>query len=96
MKSVKYLILGAGISGLAFAYEKRDDDYVIFEKGNECGGLCRSFFAPGFVWDVAGHFFHFHSDETRSFVKKMLDVEADGDFDYLTPKDLRIISEAHS
>lgn len=73
MKSVKYLILGAGISGLAFAYEKRDDDYVILEKENECGGLCRSFFAPGFVWDVAGHFFHFHSDETRSFVKKMLD-----------------------
>ena len=28
-------------------------------------------------------------------VKKMLDVEDEGDFDYLTPKDLRIIKEAH-
>ena len=28
-------------------------------------------------------------------VRKMLDVEAEGDFDYLTPKDLRIIKEAH-
>lgn len=28
-------------------------------------------------------------------VRKMLDVEADGDFDYLTPKDLRIIREAN-
>ncbi len=30
-----------------------------------------------------------------TIVKKMLDVEAEGDFDYLTPKDLRIIKEAH-
>ena len=28
-------------------------------------------------------------------VRKMLDVEADGDFDYLTPKDLRVIREAN-
>lgn len=28
-------------------------------------------------------------------VRKMLDVEAEGDFDYLTPKDIRIIKEAH-
>jgi len=28
-------------------------------------------------------------------VRKMLDVEVEGDFDYLTPKDLRIIREAH-
>lgn len=28
-------------------------------------------------------------------VRKMLDVEAEGDFDYLTPKDIKIINEAH-
>lgn len=73
MQHTKYLILGAGISGLAFAYEQRSDDYLILEKETVPGGLCRSFYAPGFVWDVAGHFFHFHSDQTKAFVKQMLD-----------------------
>lgn len=72
MNRIKYLILGGGISGLSFAYEKRDDNYLVLEKENEFGGLCRSFYAPGFVWDVAGHFLHFHSEETKDFVTKML------------------------
>lgn len=73
MQNVKYLILGAGISGLAFAYEKRDSDYVVLERESVAGGLCQSFYAPGFVWDVAGHFFHFHSEETKRFVRQMLE-----------------------
>lgn len=73
MHNVKYLILGGGISGLAFAYQKRHDDYLVIEKESMPGGLCRSFYAPGFVWDVAGHFFHFHSEQTRQFVKQMLE-----------------------
>ena len=32
MKSVKYLIIGAGISGLTFAEQKKNDDYIILEK----------------------------------------------------------------
>lgn len=75
MNKVKYLILGGGISGLAFAYEKRNDDYLVIEKEREFGGLCRSFYAPGFVWDVAGHFLHFHSDETKAFVTELLSDE---------------------
>ncbi len=73
MDNIKYLILGAGISGLAFAYEKRDSDWLVLEKESHPGGLCQSFYAPGFVWDVAGHFFHFHSDKTKQFVKEMLE-----------------------
>lgn len=72
MNKVKYLIIGAGISGLSFAYEKRNEDYLILEKENEIGGLCRSFYAPGFVWDVAGHFLHFHSEDTKKFVLNLL------------------------
>lgn len=66
MKRVKYLIIGAGISGLSFAFNKKDDDYIVLEKDTVYGGLARSFYKEGFVWDVAGHFFHFHSDETKS------------------------------
>ena len=72
MKRVKYLIVGAGISGLTFAYEKRNDDYLVIERDSVYGGLCQSFYDSGFVWDVAGHFFHFHSDKTKEFYEKLM------------------------
>ena len=41
MNNIKYLIIGAGISGLTFAnYIK--DNYVIIEKESEVGGYCRT------------------------------------------------------
>lgn len=70
--NVKYLIIGAGISGLAFAYQKKTDDYIILEKDKVTGGLCQSFYDQGFVWDVAGHFFHFHSEKTRLFYERLM------------------------
>ena len=40
-RNVKYLIIGAGISGLTFAnYAK--GDYLIIEKEDEVGGYCRT------------------------------------------------------
>lgn len=72
MKKVKYLIIGAGISGLSFAYEKRTEDYLVIERDSVYGGLCQSFYEAGFVWDVAGHFFHFHSDNTKEFYEKLM------------------------
>ena len=38
----KYLIIGAGISGLTFANYVKDEDYLIIEKENEVGGYCRT------------------------------------------------------
>ena len=72
METIKYLIIGAGISGLTFAYEKRKENYLIVEKDSVCGGLCQSFYNSGYVWDGAGHFFHFHSDRTKSFYEKLM------------------------
>lgn len=69
---VKYLIIGAGISGLAFALQKKKDDYLVIEQDLVPGGLARSFRDEGFVWDVAGHFFHFHSDETKAYYEKLM------------------------
>lgn len=69
MKKTKYLIIGAGISGLTFAnYAK--GDYLIIEKENEVGGYCRTIKRNGYIWDYAGHFFHFNTEE---FKKKFLD-----------------------
>lgn len=63
-RKVKYLIIGAGISGLTFAnYIK--DDYLILEKENEVGGYCRTIRKGDFIWDYAGHFFHFKTDEFK-------------------------------
>lgn len=74
MKNIKYLIIGAGISGLTFAnYIK--DDYLIIEKENEVGGYCRTIKQGNFIWDYAGHFFHFKTDE----FKKMFIDQVDSD-----------------
>ena len=67
----KYLIIGAGISGLMFANCKKDD-FLIIEKENEIGGHCRTIYQDGFIWDYAGHFFHFKTDEMKkSFIDYM-------------------------
>ena len=60
----KYLVIGAGISGLTFAnYAK--EDYLVVEKEKEVGGYCRTIKRNGYVWDYAGHFFHFNTDEFK-------------------------------
>lgn len=75
MENIKYLIIGAGISGLTFAnYIK--DNYLIIEKENEVGGYCRTIKKGDFIWDYAGHFFHFKTDE---FKKMFIDEVDDND-----------------
>jgi len=59
MKKIKFLIVGAGVSGLAFANFLEHEDYLVIEKENEVGGYCRTIHSKGYVWDYAGHFFHF-------------------------------------
>jgi len=66
---VKNLIIGAGISGLTLANYL--EDYLIIEKENEVGGYCRTIKKKDYIWDYAGHFFHFKTEE---FKKKFLDV----------------------
>lgn len=69
--NTKYLIIGAGVSGLTFAnYVK--GDYLIVEKENEIGGYCRTIYKKDFVWDYAGHFFHFNTEEFKNkFINEM-------------------------
>jgi len=64
----KNLIIGAGISGLTYA--NYVDDYIIIEKEKEVGGYARTIRRNGYIWDYAGHFFHFKTDE---FKKKFID-----------------------
>lgn len=71
MKKVKYLIIGAGVSGLTFANFVKED-YLIVEKESTIGGYCKTHYKNGFVWDYAGHFFHFKTDEFKNmFLNKV-------------------------
>lgn len=75
MKSVKTLIVGAGITGLATAAalgERGDEDYLVLEADAEIGGYCKTIKKEGFVWDYSGHFFHFKHREIEEWLKKRM------------------------
>jgi protoporphyrinogen oxidase len=69
MQSVRTLIVGAGVSGLATAAFSRDDDYLILEADREIGGYCKTIKQGGFVWDYSGHFFHFKRPEVEAWLR---------------------------
>ncbi len=69
------LIIGAGVSGLAFASKLGDQDYLILEKEDEVGGYCRTIKKEEFVWDYAGHFFHFSHPEIKEQFSELLNAE---------------------
>lgn len=74
MRHVKTLIIGAGITGLTYA-AFTDEDYLILEKESRPGGLCRTFRVDDFVWDYAGHFFHFATDELKEYFESRLEKD---------------------
>src|SRR5258708_34384451 len=69
MESVRHLIIGAGITGLATAAFLRDDDYLVLEADREIGGYCKTIRRDGFTWDYSGHFFHFKHPEIESWLR---------------------------
>lgn len=71
-KRVHTLILGAGISGLSVANFLQDDDFLIVDKEEMMGGYCRTVYKNNFIWDYAGHFFHFANEENRRYFAKAL------------------------
>lgn len=57
---MRYLILGAGAAGLAFACQLKrngEEDFLILEKEKEAGGLCRSIEVDGSPFDIGGGHF---------------------------------------
>lgn len=63
MQQTRFLIIGAGVTGLSFAGHLTEKDYLICEAAAEIGGYCRTVRRDGFVWDYSGHFFHFRRPE---------------------------------
>ena len=68
MERSRYLIVGAGVSGLAFADWLGDEDFLVVEAEPEIGGYCKTIERDGFVWDYSGHFFHFRHPEIEAYL----------------------------
>jgi protoporphyrinogen oxidase len=73
LEHVPFLVVGAGVSGLAFAGALRGpdggaahEDYLILEADAEIGGFCKTVVQDGFTWDYSGHFFHFKHPELEA------------------------------
>lgn len=66
------LIIGAGVSGIAYANFTNNKCQII-EKESEIGGYCRTIKRNGYVWDYSGHFFHFQRPEIENIVRKNMD-----------------------
>ncbi|HEY2405756.1 MAG TPA: FAD-dependent oxidoreductase [Polyangiaceae bacterium] len=75
MESVRTLIIGAGVTGLASAAAlgaRGDDDYLVLEADREIGGYCKTVQREGFVWDYSGHFFHFRHPELEAWLRERM------------------------
>jgi protoporphyrinogen oxidase len=70
-KDSKYLIIGAGLTGLSAAYHL-GGNYTVFEKENTVGGLCRTVEKNGFFFDYSGHLLHLRNEYTRNLVASIL------------------------
>lgn len=75
--SVRYLIIGGGITGLSFAHFCDSDDYLVLETEEELGGYCKTIVQDGFVWDYSGHFFHFKDPEIEAWLVGAMDGDVE-------------------
>src|SRR5215469_17940809 len=78
MDSVRTLILGAGVTGLATAAalsERGDEDYLVLEASGEIGGWCKTVKRDGFVWDYSGHFFHFKHPDIEAWLRARMPTQ---------------------
>lgn len=74
---MKYLILGAGPAALTFAnrlLQNGIDDFLVLEKEDEAGGLCRSKDIGGAPLDIGGgHFLDVRNPEVLDFLFHFMD-----------------------
>lgn len=79
MEKVKYLILGAGPSGLTLANRLKDQgetSFLVLEKEMLAGGLCRSVSVDGSPFDIGGgHFLDVRRPKVNGFLFRFMPEE---------------------
>ena len=74
----KVVIIGAGLTGISTAYylEKNNFfDYLMVEKDDSIGGLCRSIYHDGFTFDYTGHLLHVSDPDFRQLIGDVVGIE---------------------
>lgn len=75
---MKIIIIGAGVAGsvLADMLSKRGDNPIVFEKDNKPGGMCKSYYKNGFVYEYGPHILAVHncSEKAAIYIKSKIDV----------------------
>lgn len=68
----KIMILGGGITGISIAnlLKSRGIDSIIYEKENEAGGLCRSFYINNFSFDYGAHCSFTKNENVKKFLEE--------------------------
>ncbi|MCQ2080896.1 MAG: FAD-dependent oxidoreductase [Lachnospiraceae bacterium] len=79
MSHVKYIILGAGPSGLTLANilkERGENSFLVIEKEAVAGGLCRSVWVDGAPFDIGGgHFLDIRRPIVTEFLFKFMPID---------------------
>lgn len=71
-KKDEIVILGAGIAGLSTAYHLQNN-YSLYEKEAEPGGMARTIDKDGYRFDYDGHLLHFRDEYAFSLISDLLD-----------------------
>lgn len=99
MKKVKFLILGAGPSGLAFAHTllaRGEASFLVLDKEAEAGGLCRSTEVDGAPLDIGGgHFLDVRKKEVLDLLFKFMPESEWNRFDRVAKIRLRGVEIDH-
>jgi len=75
----KIIIIGAGLTGISAAYHLERAgfyDYLLYEKEDSPGGLCRSIEQDGFTFDFTGHLLHINNDYFLSLIKQIVGLDS--------------------
>src|SRR5215203_7525899 len=77
LDSAPVAVLGAGPAGLTAAYRlvRRGVPVVVFEAGEEVGGLARTVIRDGYRFDLGGHRFFTKSAEVEALWEELLGPE---------------------
>ena len=76
-ESAPVAVLGAGPAGLTAAYRlvQRNVPVIVFEAGEEVGGLARTVVRDGYRFDLGGHRFFTKSEEVSALWEELLGPE---------------------
>lgn len=101
IKEYKYLILGAGPSGLSLAHALLDqgctlDEIIVLEKEQVAGGLCRSEMVDGSPIDIGGgHFLDVKRKDVLEFIFRFLPSSEWNTFERISKIRLRSLEIDH-